>query len=80
MAAMLDVTGLPDEKVKYLEHLIEHWRQQNVEDISPALIKRKPEDPLDQAWQAFFQIGDTLTEQEASGRNTMTATLLSMRR
>lgn len=73
----LDVTGLPEDRVKYLEQLVQSWRQENA--VGAALAKTK-EDTADGAWQQFFRIGDALADGDTEDAGTLTAAVLSMRR
>ena len=74
--AKLDVTGLPEDKIKYLERLIESWRWEGVGSDPQA----RRSDTLDQAWEQFFRIGDALAEKDTPDGDTLTSTVLSMRR
>ena len=74
----LDVTGLPEDKVKYLEQLIESWRHEDAKGDPQA--KEASADTLDQAWQALFRIGDALAEGDTPEVDTLTSAVLSMRR
>lgn len=73
--ATIDVTGLPEDKVKHLEQLIEGWMQ----DAANAGLKTSQVD-LNQTWNAFFQVGDAITEQDMPDQDTLTRAVLSMRR
>ena len=76
--ATIDVTGLPEDKVKYLEQLVEGWLQ-NIENSNLEELKNEEAD-LDQAWEEFFRIGDAIAEQDNPGQDTLTESVLSMRR
>ena len=41
----LDVRGLPEEKVQYLQELIERWKQQEQTTDAPTPIKKRKVDP-----------------------------------
>ena len=79
---MLNVVGLPEEKVKYLQKLIKSWQLKKTQS-APQMQKEKDVNSLadasDQAWQEFFQIGDTLAECDTPDVETLTSAVLSMR-
>ena len=41
----VDVRGLPDEKVRHLEQLIEEWKQEERLEIKPVTVKKRKVDP-----------------------------------
>ena len=76
--ATIDVTGLSEDKVHYLEQLIEGWLQDS--GSSDLGASERDGSDVDQTWNEFFQIGDTIAEQDKPGQDTLTAVVLSMRR
>ena len=76
--AELDVTGLSEDKVKYLEKLIEAWLQDGVHDGLET--SEESGTNSEQTWNEFFQIGDAIAEQDAPDQDTLTTAVLSMRR
>ena len=77
---MLNVVGLPEDKVKHLQKLIKSWQPKKPQS-APQMEKdvNSLADASDQAWQEFFQIGDTLAECDTPDVETLTSAVLSMR-
>ena len=77
---MLNVVGLPEDKVKHLQKLIKSWQPKKPQN-APQMEKdvNSLADASDQAWQEFFQIGDTLAECDTPDVETLTSAVLSMR-
>jgi len=67
----------PLEQVQLLEYLTPRITRALAEaTASQPLITSPPHDP----WQEFFRIGDTLAATDNSDMDTLTATVLAMRR
>ncbi len=41
----VDVRGIPDEKIRQLQRMIEQWKQEERNEIRPVLIKKRKVDP-----------------------------------
>lgn len=72
--------GLPPEKQQEALDFIEFLEHKT--QAGAATQEREPPSPpaLQEAWHAFFQIGDALAATDTAEGPTLTATLVSMRR
>jgi hypothetical protein len=81
-ATLEEVQRLADElspldQVRLLHHLLPHIAQAVASAQSAVL---PPSATSARSWEEFFRLGDELVRQDAPEMETLTATLLSMRR
>jgi hypothetical protein len=63
--ATLDVTGLPDEKVRYLKQLIEQWKRQEAASAAVPAIPKRTVDPSEFLTKPSYILGGVVRREMA---------------